>query len=192
MVNNEGNGFKGISLEELTEEFLKTGDEEYFNILWERVKPFSIRIGNKFMTIPYEDKESIAMEVLFRCIPKLQKGKGKLLTYYGFALTGEYICCLEKGNTYKQKINSEAYSLEKMEEDVGYIPSATQDDFNINLFLEDCNLLGIEIKMVLLIDEGYKKKEIMKMLKLKNEDYNNIHNTIKEKIKNNYLEESFN
>lgn len=193
MVNYEGERMGIMGLESLAEEFIKTGDETYFNLLWEGVKPFSIKMGKKFMTIPYEDKESIAMEVLFRCVSKLQNNtgfdfkKGKLLTYYGRALYGEFICWLEKCNTYKQKVNTEAYSLEKMEEDIGYIPATAKDNFNMNIFLSDCQLLDIEAKFILLLDEGYNKREIMARMKLKKDDYNSLLDTVREKIRNNYL-----
>lgn len=179
-----------IKLGDLVDLYLQTGDEEYFNKIWFQVKPLSVMIGKKFMTIPYEDKESMAMEVLFRVLRKVNIDKSySFLTLYGRSLGGEYICYLQHLETKKEQLNSCADSIEKMKEEVNYEPSYEQDDFSLDMFIYDSKLQGLEVSLLTLIYEGYKKTEILKKLNLKREQYDYLLETIKSKITTNHLSE---
>lgn len=181
---NEMSGVQGFNLEELAQLYNTTQDELYFNQLWYGVKAFSISLSNKYVTIPYEDKISIAMEVLFRCLPKLNSGKGKVLTYYGNALRCEYISYIEKQKTKKAELNDSAYSLEQLKEDVNYEPSKEIDFFSIDDFISEHDLDILESAVVRLLNDGYKTMEISKSLKLSLQDYKQLLTNIQNKILN--------
>lgn len=181
---NEMSGVQGFNLEELARLYNTTQDELYFNQLWYGVKAFSISISKKYVTIPYEDKISIAMEVLFRCLPKLNSGKGKVLTYYGNALRCEYVSYIEKQKTKKAELNDSAYSLEQLKEDVNYEPSKEIDFFSIDDFISEHDLDILESAVVRLLNDGYKTMEISKSLKLSLQDYKQLLANIQNKILN--------
>lgn len=184
LSENEMSGVQGFNLEELAQLYNTTQDELYFNQLWYGVKAFSISISNKYVTIPYEDKISIAMEVLFRCLPKLNSGKGKVLTYYGNALRCEYISYIEKQKTKKAELNDSAYSLEQLKEDVNYEPSKEIDFFSVDDFISGHDLDILESAVVRLLNDGYKTMEISKSLKLSLQDYKQLLTNIQNKILN--------
>lgn len=181
---NEMSGVQGFNLEELAQLYNTTQNELYFNQLWYGVKAFSISISKKYVTIPYEDKISIAMEVLFRCLPKLNSGKGKVLTYYGNALRCEYISYIEKQKTKKAELNDSAYSLEQLKEDVNYEPSKEVDFFSVDDFISEHDLDILESAVVRLLNDGYKTMEISKSLKLSFQDYKQLLTNIQNKILN--------
>ena len=181
---NEMSGVQGFNLEELAQLYNTTQDELYFNQLWYGVKAFSISISKKYVTIPYEDKISIAMEVLFRCLPKLNSGKGKVLTYYGNALRCEYISYIEKQKTKKAELNDSAYSLEQLKEDINYEPSKEVDFFSVDDFISEHDLDILESAVVRLLNDGYKTMEISKSLKLSLQDYKQLLTNIQNKILN--------
>ena len=181
---NEMSGVQGFNLEELAQLYNTTQDELYFNQLWYGVKAFSISISKKYVTIPYEDKISIAMEVLFRCLPKLNSGKGKVLTYYGNALRCEYISYIEKQKTKKAELNDSAYSLEQLKEDINYEPSKEIDFFSVDDFISEHDLDILESAVVRLLNDGYKTMEISKSLKLSLQDYKQLLTNIQNKILN--------
>ena len=181
---NEMSGVQGFDLEELAQLYNTTQDELYFNQLWYGVKAFSISISKKYVTIPYEDKISIAMEVLFRCLPKLNSGKGKVLTYYGNALRCEYVSYIEKQKTKKAELNDSAYSLEQLKEDVNYEPSKEIDFFSVDDFISEHDLDILESAVVRLLNDGYKTMEISKSLKLSLQDYKQLLMNIQNKILN--------
>ena len=181
---NEMSGVQGFDLEELAQLYNTTQDELYFNQLWYGVKAFSISISKKYVTIPYEDKISIAMEVLFRCLPKLNSGKGKVLTYYGNALRCEYISYIEKQKTKKAELNDSAYSLEQLKEDINYEPSKEIDFFSVDDFISEHDLDILESAVVRLLNDGYKTMEISKSLKLSLQDYKQLLTNIQNKILN--------
>lgn len=185
---NEMSGVQGFDLEELAQLYNTTQDELYFNQLWYGVKAFSISISNKYVTIPYEDKISIAMEVLFRCLPKLNSGKGKVLTYYGNALRCEYISYIEKQKTKKAELNDSAYSLEQLKEDINYEPSKEIDFFSVDDFISEHDLDILESAVVRLLNDGYKTMEISKSLKLSLQDYKQLLTNIQNKILNKHSE----
>lgn len=184
LSENEMSGVQCFNLEELAQLYNTTQDELYFNQLWYGVKAFSISISNKYVTIPYEDKISIAMEVLFRCLPKLNSGKGKVLTYYGNALRCEYISYIEKQKTKKAELNDSAYSLEQLKEDVNYEPSKEIDFFLVDDFISEHDLDILESAVVRLLNDGYKTMEISKSLKLSLQDYKQLLTNIQNKILN--------
>lgn len=184
LSENEMSGVQGFNLEELAQLYNTTQDELYFNQLWYGVKAFSISISKKYVTIPYEDKISIAMEVLFRCLPKLNSGKGKVLTYYGNALRCEYISYIEKQKTKKAELNDSAYSLEQLKEDVNYEPSKEIDFFSVDDFISEHDLDILESAVVRLLNDGYKTMEISKSLKLSLQDYKQLLTNIQNKILN--------
>lgn len=184
LSENEMSGVQGFNLEELAQLYNTTQDELYFNQLWYGVKAFSISISKKYVTIPYEDKISIAMEVLFRCLPKLNNGKGKVLTYYGNALRCEYVSYIEKQKTKKAELNDSAYSLEQLKEDVNYEPSKEVDFFSVDDFISEHDLDILESAVVRLLNDGYKTMEISKSLKLSLQDYKQLLTNIQNKILN--------
>lgn len=185
---NEMSGVQGFNLEELAQLYNTTQDELYFNQLWYGVKAFSISLSKKYVTIPYEDKISIAMEVLFRCLPKLNSGKGKVLTYYGNALRCEYISYIEKQKTKKAELNDSAYSLEQLKEDINYEPSKEVDFFSVDDFISEHDLDILESAVVRLLNDGYKTMEISKSLKLSLQDYKQLLTNIQNKILNKHSE----
>ena len=179
---------EGLGVEDLVKEFNLTKSDECFEILWNKIKAFAIKVGSKYVTIPYEEKESIAMEVLFRCLPKLENKKGKLLTYYGFALKGEYICYLEKMNRKKELIIKDSVSLDEMKEEINYEPTDNKDNFDVDFFSYQSKLDRIETLLVKMIYGGYKRDEIREKLKLTSEKYNSVMRGLREKIQLNYIE----
>ena len=184
LSENEMSGGQGFNLEELAQLYNATRDELYFNQLWYGVKSFSISLSKKYVTIPYEDKITIAMEVLFRCLPKLNSGKGKVLTYYGNALRCEYVSYIEKQKTKKAELNDSAYSLEQLKEDVNYEPSKEIDFFSVDDFISEHDLDILESAVVRLLNDGYKTMEISKSLKLSLQDYKQLLTNIQNKILN--------
>lgn len=188
LSENEMSGVQGFNLEELAQLYNTTQDELYFNQLWYGVKAFSISLSNKYVTIPYEDKISIAMEVLFRCLPKLNSGKGKVLTYYGNALRCEYVSYIEKQKTKKAELNDSAYSLEQLKEDINYEPSKEIDFFSVDDFISENDLDILESAVVRLLNDGYKTMEISKSLKLSLQDYKQLLTNIQNKILNKHSE----
>ena len=76
--NENNNG----GLEVLVKEYQNTGDEYLFVEIWNEVKPFCIKMAQKYPSIPYEDRISIGMECLWECCKNLDN-KHKLLTLYG-------------------------------------------------------------------------------------------------------------
>lgn len=187
-LNNEISGVQGFNLEELADLYNTTKDELYFNQLWYGVKAFSVSIGSKYVTIPYEDKMSIAMEVLFRCLPKLNSGKGKVLTYYGNALRCEYITYIEKQKTKKYEFNESAYSLDQLKEEINYEPTREIDFFSVDDFISENDLDKMQSALVKLINVGYKSNEISKSLKLTLAEYKQLLKSVQEKISMNYIE----
>lgn len=188
-LENEISGVQGFnSLEELAELYNTTKNELYFNQLWYNVKAFSVSIGSKYVTIPYEDKMSIAMEVLFRCLPKLNSGKGKVLTYYGNALRCEYISYIEKQKTKKYEFNDSAYSLDQLKEEINYEPSKELEYFSVDDFISENDLDRLESAVVKLINAGYKSNEISKSLKLTLQEYKQLLTNVQRKISMNYTE----
>lgn len=175
-------------LEKLVSYYQVTRRDEIFNTIWKMVKPFSIKIGNKYPSIPMEDRKSIAMETLWECCNNLIEGK-KLLTLYG-TVYGNRLFDLfaKKMQSGRYKINQTAASIEEMYETVGYQPSYTEDDIFLkeNLY-NQCRLLEREIQLVELLDMGYKKMEIIKQLKLRREEYNNLLESVQNKIEDNWL-----
>lgn len=181
-------------LEEIVKDFKETGDEKYFNELWDGVKAFAIMLIKKYENVAFEDKLIVAMECLWDCCggrnekTAVKEGKN-ILTYYGNILNRRLCDEFQKKlNAQKNKINETALSLEELQEDQYYQPKANIDDFSISLFMDDCKLYGIEVTLVALINEGYTKTEILKRLKLRSEEYNQLLETIKSKIRSNYLE----
>ena len=188
-LENEISGVQGFNnLEELAELYNTTKNELYFNQLWYNVKAFSVSIGSKYVTIPYEDKISIAMEVLFRCLPKLNSGKGKVLTYYGNALRCEYISYIEKQKTKKYEFNDSAYSLDQLKEEINYEPSRELEYFSVDDFISENDLDRLESAVVKLINAGYKSNEISKSLKLTLQEYKQLLTNVQRKISMNYTE----
>lgn len=187
-LENEISGGQGFNLEELAELYNSTKNELYFNQLWYNVKAFSVSIGSKYVTIPYEDKMSIAMEVLFRCLPKLNSGKGKVLTYYGNALRCEYISYIEKQKTKKYEFNDSAYSLDQLKEEINYEPSKELEYFSVDDFISENDLDRLESAVVKLINAGYKSNEISKSLKLTLQEYKQLLSNVQRKISMNYTE----
>lgn len=185
---NKISGVQGFNLEELAQLYNLTKNELYFNQLWYGVKAFSVGIGSKYVTISYEDKISIAMEVLFRCLPKLNSGKGKVLTYYGNALRCEYISYIEKQRTKKYEFNESAYSLDQLKEEINYEPSKETHYFSIDDFISENDLNALESALVKLINAGYKCKEISKYLNINLKEYKELLSNLQFKILNNYSE----
>lgn len=179
----------GLRLEDMAYLYATTKEDTYFNQLWYSVKLFAIKITNKYPSIEMEDKLSIAMECLMNACNGLKPGQN-LLTLYGTILNNRF-CDLwgKKMQTGRYKLNADAYSLDKLQEDINFQPSYEDNLFNLDLFNIECKLVGIELKMVGLIYEGYTRTEIRKQLKLTIENYNNILQGIKDKICNNYLDE---
>lgn len=173
-------------LEKLVMVYQQTRNEELFKRIWQLVKPFSIKISNKYPSISYEDRESISMQTLWESCLNLKEGK-KLLTMYGTVLKNRlfdlYAKHMQRG---KYKINSEAYSLEKMAEDINYQPSVKMDVFIEEDFYRTCELRNIEIALVQLLNQGYKRREIARELNIKINEYDTMLRIIQNKVENNW------
>lgn len=179
---------RGFELGELAYMYKQTKEDIYFEGLWSQVKPFAIKISKKYPSIAKEDRNSISMECLMDCCNNLKEGQN-VLTLYGRILGNRlYDLWGKKMQSGKYKINSEAYSLEKLNEDVNYQPVYREDDFSIEMFNKECRLVKMEANLVNLIYQGYNRNEIRKKLELTLEEYNNLLETVKNKITNNYLE----
>ncbi|MGM9543556.1 MAG: hypothetical protein ACI3T9_01100 [Romboutsia timonensis] len=165
-----------------------TRDDHIFDQIWGMVKPFSIKVGSKYPSIPFEERNSIAMETLWECCNNLKEGK-KLLTLYGTVYKNRlFDLFAKKMQSGKYKINEQAASLEELYESVGYQPSYDDIDIFIKEDLyKQCNLLNREIQIVELLDMGYKAREIVKQLKLERKEYNKIVESIQLKIEENWL-----
>lgn len=188
-MNNETNQ-GGSALLDLVEMYNSTNNEMYFNQLWEEVKAFSFMISKKYHEIEYEDKISIAQEVLWNCCNKLKEGKN-LLTLYGTALNNRYYdTWAKKMQRDNFKLNDTAASLDQMFEDTNYQPSFEQDLFNIEMFIYESRLTELEATLCILLHQGYKRSEIMNKLSMKNSgQYNRLLQKLRNKINVNYLSE---
>lgn len=188
-MNNEMNQ-GGSALLDLVEKYNSTNDDVYFNQLWEEVKAFSFMISKKYHEIEFEDKISIAQEVLWNCCKKLKEGKN-LLTLYGTALNNRYYdTWAKKMQRDNFKLNDTAASLDQMFEDINYQPAVEQDMFSIEMFLYEAKLTKLETALCILLYEGYKRAEIMNKLNMKNSgQYNRLMEKLRNKVNINYLSE---
>lgn len=188
-MNNEMNQ-GGSALLDLVEKYNSTNDDMYFNQLWEEVKAFSFMISKKYHEIEFEDKISIAQEVLWNCCKKLKEGKN-LLTLYGTALNNRYYdTWAKKMQRDNFKLNDTAASLDQMFEDINYQPAVEQDMFSIEMFLYEAKLTKLETDLCILLYEGYKRAEIMNKLNMKNSgQYNRLMEKLRNKVNINYLSE---
>lgn len=176
---------RGLELNDLVMNYRNTGEEKYFEQLWEEVKPFAFKMGYKYRnTIGVEEMEQIAMICLFDCCRYI-KERTNVLTYYGKILVNRYYdyynAPKKRGN---EKINKEAVSLDN--EDMVYNPAKEDDIFIVEDFYQQCKLGEQEITLIELLATGYKQREIIKMLDLEVKDYKRIMKKVKNKIKLNY------
>ena len=92
MQDNQMISSGNMELGELVKSYIETNEDQVFNMIWQKVRLFSIKICNKYKSIPTEDKETIAMECLWNCFSSekdrqiLIKGESSLLTLYGTVL----------------------------------------------------------------------------------------------------------
>lgn len=184
---------EGNTLTELVEKYNSTNNEIYFNQLWEQVKAFSFMITNRYNDVEYDEKISISQEVLWKCCKKLKKGKN-LLTLYGTALKNRfYDEWAKRRQTQKYRINSTAMSLDQLYEEVKFEPAEHMDIFNIEMFIDESKLTGMETDLCILLYEGFKRSEIMNKLNMTNNgQYNRLIKIVRNKVKINYLAENLN
>ena len=60
----------------------------------------------------------------------------------------------------KYKMHSEASSLDALKDDINYEPPFIDDQFSIEMFKTECDIVGLESSILTMIYEGYKSKEI--------------------------------
>lgn len=183
---------RGLELSKVALCYQKTGEEKYFEELWQEVKPFAFKIGHKYTnTIDREEMEELAMVCLYDCCRLLKEGTN-LLTYYGRILINRYHDAykrpLTRGNDI---INREALSLDVtyMSNEENYIvlsPCVVDDIFIVEEFYEECKLAEDEILFVDLLNIGYKQTEIMEKLKLEKNEYRKKLKAIRKKVLRNY------
>lgn len=176
---------RGLELNELVMSYQRTGEDKYFEQLWNEVEAFAYSKGSKYNnTISKEDMRELAMVSLYDCCRCLKEGTN-VLTYYGRVLVNRYHDFYKKpkarGN---DKLNNEVASLDLEYEDGGavYIAAAEDDYFNIDFLCNECRLIGLEAQIVELLDFGYKKSEIIKKLKIQKADYKRTIKSIRDKV----------
>lgn len=190
MENNTKN--RGLELYGLVLQYQRTGEERYFEELWNEVKSFAFMMGKKYAnTISREDMEEMAMVCLFDCC-RCIKVETNVLTYYGRILVNRYHDFYNRPRKRGNDIlNNNAISLDVTydSEDGGYLvynPATEDDIFFIEEFYEECKLAENEVVFVDLLNFGYKQAEIMEKLKLEKNEYRRLLKNIRKKVTNNY------
>ena len=187
--NVEKQSNRGLELSKLAQAYMSTGKEEYFNTLWYNSKAFAITILKRYPSIQYEDGISIAMECLWNSVRALKPNQN-ILTLYGTVLQNRLYDLFHKTmQTAKYKMHSEASSLDALKDDINYEPPFIDDQFSIEMFKTECDIVGLESSILTMIYEGYKSKEIISKLNLTKDLFNSVMDIIKSKINNNYLQE---
>lgn len=179
-----------LKLQNLVIAYQRTNDDYYLTELWNEVKPFSIKITNKYYNASKDDKESLSLECLWK-VCKTIKPNTNFLTYYGTVLNNRcYDCFVKQANTNNRKVLNEAYSLDKLKEDLNFDPGYDQENFNLNFFFEQCKLTEQESTLCALFYMGYKRVDIVNRLKLiKKNEYIGILASLRDKIAIYYLDE---
>lgn len=187
--NVEKQSNRGLELSKLAQAYMSTGKEEYFNTLWYNSKAFAITILKRYPSIQYEDGISIAMECLWNSVRALKPNQN-ILTLYGTVLQNRLYDLFHKTmQAAKYKMYSEASSLDALKDDINYEPPFIDDQFSIEMFKTECDIVGLESSILTMIYEGYKSKEIISKLNLTKDLFNSVMDIIKSKINNNYLQE---
>lgn len=187
--NVEKQSNRGLELSKLAQAYMSTGKEEYFNTLWYNCKAFAITILKRYPSIQYEDGISIAMECLWNSVRALKPNQN-ILTLYGTVLQNRLYDLFHKTmQAAKYKMHSEATSLDALKDDINYEPPFIDDQFSIEMFKTECDIVGLESSILTMIYEGYKSKEIISKLNLTKDLFNSVMDIIKSKINNNYLQE---
>lgn len=181
---------RGLELNEVAINYRNTGDERYFEQLWEEVKPFAYMKGKKYYnTISKEDMTELAMVCLYDCCRCIKEGTN-VLTYYGRVLVNRYHDFYKKPKTRGNDIlNNEALSLDYEYNEEGNtsafynMVSKTEDDyFDKDDFYKECQLVGVEITICELLDYGYKQTDILNKLNIQRKEYKSLVKTIQDKI----------
>lgn len=191
MMNNKIS--RGLELSQIVMSYKITGEDKYFEELWNEVKPFAFKIGQKYInTISKENMEELAMVCLYDCCRCLKEGTN-VLTYYGRILVNRYHYAYKRPRTRGNEVlNNQALSLDATYESDGgeqYIalnPSTVDDIFFIEDFYEECKLGEQEIIFVDLLNIGYKQTEIMEKLKMEKTEYKKMLKGIRKKVMKNY------
>lgn len=191
MMNNKI--CRGLELNKVAMSYKITGDEKYFEELWNEVKPFAFKLGQKYInTINREEMEQLAMLCLYDCCRCLKEGTN-VLTYYGRVLVNRYHDAYKRPKTRGNDIlNNQALSLDATYESndgsrcLVLAPSSKDDIFIIEDFYEECKLGEQEIIFVDLLNIGYKQTEIMEKLKMEKKEYKKMLKGIRKKILKNY------
>lgn len=183
---------RGLELNEIAMSYKRTGEDKYFEQLWEEVKAFAFMKGSKYRnTISAEDMEELAMICLYDCCRCLNEGTN-VLTYYGRILVNRYHDFYKKptkrGN---DRLNNSAMSLDVLYDNndnnfMVFNPYTEDDIFFIEDFYQDCKLAEEEIVIVDLLNYGYKQNEIMEKLHIEKNEYKKLLKTIKKKVLGNY------
>lgn len=183
---------RGLELSKIAISYRNTGEDKYFEELWEEVKPFAFSQGKRYInTIDRKEMEQAALICLYDCC-RCVKEDTNLLTYYGRILVNRYHDLYKKptkrGN---DRLNTEALSLDITYDtnDSNYLvfnPSTQDDIFFAEDFYEECKLAENEIIFVDLLNIGYKQTEIMEKLHLEKNEYKRILKGIRKKVTNNY------
>ena len=184
---------RGLELSQIAMSYKITGEDKYFEELWNEVKPFAFKIGQKYInTISKENMEELAMVCLYDCCRCLKEGTN-VLTYYGRILVNRYHDAHKRPRTRGNEVlNNQALSLDATYESDGgeqYIalnPSTVDDIFFIEDFYEECKLGEQEIIFVDLLNIGYKQTEIMEKLKMEKTEYKKMLKGIRKKVMKNY------
>ena len=184
---------RGLELSQIAMSYKITGEDKYFEELWNEVKPFAFKIGQKYInTISKENMEELAMVCLYDCCRCLKEGTN-VLTYYGRILVNRYHDAYKRPRTRGNEVlNNQALSLDATYESDGgeqYIalnPSTVDDIFFIEDFYEECKLGEQEIIFVDLLNIGYKQAEIMEKLKMEKTEYKKMLKGIRKKVMKNY------
>lgn len=184
---------RGLELNEIAMSYQKTGDDRYFELLWNEVEAFAFMKGKKYWnTISQDDMKELALVCLYDCCRCLKEGTN-ILTYYGSILVNRYHDFYnrdkKRGNS---KLNAEALSLNYEYEDGGCLiePAIEDEYFNKEDLYEACKLVNTEIQLVELLDFGYKKQEIIEKLKIEENEYKRIIKSVRNKIKSNWIMET--
>lgn len=186
-----GNEYNNLGVNELAELYQQTNDELYLGSLIYNLAGLIYKMAKRYPTLDGSDVTSTVHECILRSVQRWVPGKGQFTTFFGTNFSGDLVCMLEAQMRKKNVFNREAYSLEKMEEDVNFLPSYHQDVFSVAMFSEQCNLDEIEKAIVKLIDEGYKPKEMVEKLHRSEKEIKELISCIRIKIRENYLTEGF-
>lgn len=183
--------FLGGTLERLVKEYRITGDEEIFGVILYKVKGFVMNMTKMYYSIEKEDLMSIILEKVFTAIKTWDCDRTKFLTYLGTLLRNECGYHIRTTLNNKNRLLTESTSWDELESIEMLVTDYSSDEFfSIEFLKDECNLLESEYMALKLISEGYKVKEVEKLLNCTKRGISTIMRELKGKLSDYYYIEN--